>query len=241
MKRPANSIPTDGTGDPIPAAVAEYDSRIEEAAVRERRGFIFGCAGAAFGLSGAGALTYALVRGSPPPLLAEMCRGDVLAVRSVAAPTARPAQQDIAADLKAWVRGAREALTDVHALSRQAFKTYDMTRRNSQAEAKLRAYHNQNKLNEIAATRTIYVKAQTAFPQAGVADSNTWLCEWRETTTGRDGVVMAEAQWRMVVSFVLRPPTTADDLQRNPHGLFVESFDWEVVRPDRNVVAERGR
>lgn len=238
MKRGQGSIPTDGSGDPIPAAQAEYDDRLEDARAMSRRGFIFGAIGGGMGLAGAAALLYRMVEGAPAPLLAEMCRGDVLAVRSIDAPGSRPRVEDISEDLKEWVRGAREVLTDPHALARQAWRTYNMTRKSSQAEAVLKDYHDKNKLNELARTKTIHLEGQTAFPQGGVANSNTWLCEWSEVTRGLDGVTMSTVPWRMTVSFVIRPPQTADDLKKNPHGIFVESFNWEKVDRSRSQLVE---
>lgn len=240
MKR-NTSIPTDGSADPIPSGIQAWDDRIEEGRVRERRAFIFGCCGGVMGLAGAGSLIHSLVRGSPPPLLAELCRGEVLAVRTVDLPGTRPRLEDVAEDLKAWVRGAREVLIDLHALGRQARRTYALTLKGSAAEAKLQAYHQGNKLDEAARTKTVYLEGQTAFPQSGVPDSNSWLCEWTERTTGRDGSSKSETAWRMTVSFVLRPPTTADELKRNPHGIYVDSFNWEAVTPRRGQVAERAR
>lgn len=223
-------IPDPVPVDPVQAGAGVYDSMVERAAAAERRGFIALMSGIAFGISGAAALGYMIFRGPPPPLLAEMCRGDVLAVRTVDMPAGRPALEDIAEDLKKWVRGAREVSFDRDFVGRQAWKAYDLTRRGSQAEVDLQGFHRTNDPMERAKTVSVKLERQTAMPEGGKAASNTWLLEWTEITKQRDGVVVSRVDWRMQVSFVLNPPVTRDELNRNPHGIFVESFHWEDIR-----------
>lgn len=231
-------------GDPIPAGepnragMAEHDSFMEDARADKRRGFMMLCGGFGLAAVGSGMMAYRIVVPGPAPLLAEMCRSDVLAVRSVDTPAGRPTLEDIAEDLNAWARGAREVSVDLDFLRRQAWRTYAMTRSGSQAESMLRAYHEANKPDETARSKTVKLDRQTAFPTGGDANSNTWRLEWREVSRGRDGTLAGVTDWRMEVSFIVKAPTTADELRRNPHGIYVEAFRWESVQ---NATAQRAR
>lgn len=229
-------------GEPNLPAQSEYDSFLEDARSDKRKGFAALMFGVAFTAAGIGLVGYRIVVPGPAPLLAEMCRGDVLAVRSVDTPAGRPRLEDIAEDLNAWVRGAREVSVDMDFLRRQAWRTYALTRGGSQADNVLKTYHETNRPDELAKSKTVKLDGQTAFPAGGDASSNTWRLEWREITRGRDGTVMSVTNWRMEASFIVKPPTTADELRRNPHGIYVEAFKWEAVpNGQRARVAEAGR
>lgn len=238
MKRSPQTAPMGEAGERIPDAVAEYDRTIERAQASERRAFAFLCVGAVLALAGTGAVLYRVVVPGPPPLLAEMCRGDVLAVRSVESLGQRPPIEDIRDNLVRWVRGAREAGTDPVFFSRQAWGTYHRTRKGSQAEAALQAFHEDRKLEEVMRTKTIYLEGITAFPEGGNPESNTWRVDWTEVVKGRDGVVQSTTPWRMTVQFGIARPTDRKKLQDNPHGVFVESFSWEPVRASPGRIAE---
>lgn len=239
MKRDS-TIPADGSGDPKPpGGTGAWDSIVEMSQANNRRGFIALMGGMAFGAVGAGATLYRVVVPGPAPLLAEMCRGDVLAVRSLDMPAGRPALEDIAEDLKAWVRGAREVSFDRDFTIRQAQRTYNMTRGGSQAEVDLQDHHRRLDPVGTAKTKSVKVERQTAMAEGGRADSNVWLLEWRELHKGRDGVLISSTDWRCRATFVLNPPTTRDALEKSPHGVYVESYHWEAV-PGRNAPARPG-
>jgi len=226
--------------DPLPPRAPAWDSIVERAEAAERRGFLALAAGGGLAAVGSFCVLYQLVRPGPAPLLAELCRGDTLAVRSVDMPAGRPALEDIAEDLRHWVRGAREVSFDLDFMTREAWKAFYLTRKGSQAEGDLNAYRRKNDPVEIAKRHNVRVERQTAMPQDGAPDSNTWLLEWREVAKGRDGAQVAASDWRMILSFVLSPPTDAETLRRNPHGIYVDSFHWEQIPPHPGWVAARG-
>lgn len=240
MKRPDNAQVTP-PDKPNRSAQTEWDALVEDARADKRRGFIALCVGSALGLTGAGATLYRIVRPGPAPLIAEVCRGDVLAVRSADTAPGRPRLEDIADDLNAWVRGAREVSVDMDFLRRAAWKTYNLTRKGSQAEAMLQAYHAANKPDELARTKTVKLDNQTAMPARGDPNSDTWNLEWREITRGRDGSLMAPVNWKMEVSFTLKTPDSADELRKNPRGIYVEAFQWQAPQTAQRRIAERGQ
>lgn len=49
--------------------------------------------------------------------------------------------------------------------------------------------------------------------------------KWTESRYDRGSLADA-AHWTAILTLVVRPPTTADALRRNPLGLFVNAIDW---------------
>ena len=52
--------------------------------------------------------------------------------------------------------------------------------------------------------------------------------EWRETVIGRDGTLIRNEPWTATVTFVVTPPSTAEQVMLNPDGIFVTAYSWEA-------------
>lgn len=222
---------TDAPATDTPPEGSAWDSILEHAAAAERRGFVFAMTGAALSVIGGGSILYRLIRPGPSPLIAETCRGEVIALRSLDDAPARPKLEDIAEDLNAWVRGAREVSFDLTFIGRQTWRSYYLTRAGSQAEADLQAHHRANDPTQRARGENVVCEKQSALPQGGSADSNVWLLEWEEVTRARDGTLKSRVAWRCVATFVIVPPTTDPEaVRRNPRGIYMESFHWTALR-----------
>lgn len=236
-----NDDPRAGQAAPPAPKASAWDNVLDAAQASERRGFLFMLGG--LGLAGLGGAQQIirLVQPGPLPIIADVCRTDTIAVRTADMPPGRPALHDIAEDLMAWLRGAREVSFDGDFITRQATWTYNHTRSGSQAEAQLLAHHRANDPHKAAKQRNVKLERQTAIPAAGVPSSNTWKLEWREVARARDGVLVSRLDWRADVSFVLNPSTTHEAIRKNARGLYVDSFFWtQVGAAPPNVQANRG-
>lgn len=236
MRKPDNADPLQNDDPAFIAGRREWDSRIEEAAVRERRAFLFGAGGAVLGLAGLGYGVMERTRAIDPVLrYVEVCRDRLLAVVSQDTPGDLPAQL-IAEKLKAWLRGARAVSLDGPHMRDAIWATYRMTEAGSPAEAVLKAHHARQRPDERAATEIVVLERQTAMPD-GPPTSRTWRMEWREITTARDGRPISAEDWRMILTFTVRRPTTTEEIERNWSGIFVQTFHWERVTPGSPRIA----
>jgi type IV secretion system protein TrbF len=57
------------------------------------------------------------------------------------------------------------------------------------------------------------------------ASPDSFQLRWREKTYA-NGVLTSAERYSGVATIVLDSPTTPDNLQRNPLGLYVHSFTW---------------
>ncbi|TRO95488.1 conjugal transfer protein TrbF [Glycocaulis profundi] len=57
------------------------------------------------------------------------------------------------------------------------------------------------------------------------ASDNSFQVMWTESTYER-GTLARTERWRAILTIVTRPPRTADQLRRNPLGLFIDAIDW---------------
>lgn len=215
-----------------PAAFArgrrEVDNRIEEAASRERRMFLLGAGGIAFGGLGLfDAMRTRAARPGPEVVSVERCGGEPLAITPVTRAGPLPLER-VQDDINAWVYGARFVSFDMTALRRITDRTYAMTKNGSAAHERLKQHHQANPPDKRAATVTVDVDRQTAIPIGG-ADSLTWRAEWREVTSPRDGSSSVQATWRMNATFAHEKPQDIDTIRKNPDGFYVVSFHWDRV------------
>lgn len=57
------------------------------------------------------------------------------------------------------------------------------------------------------------------------ASDRSFQVEWNESDYQR-GNLVGTSRWTAILGVVLRPPTSADVLRRNPLGLYVDAIDW---------------
>lgn len=239
MKRPeaARAIPA---GEPNAPAISEHDAIMEDARSMQRRGFLIGGFGCLAALGAVGHVLYRATQKGPPVQIADVCRGDVVAMRTATMQPTRPSLEAIGFALNRWVRGAREVSVDQVYWRRELDVTYAMTKRASQADEVLSAFHRRTQPNEAAKERTVKLDQQTALPAQGNPMSNTWNLEWREIAKKRDGALISVGYWKMEITFELMPPSDdAAELSKNLYGIYVTFFSWQQVpAPNRGRLAE---
>jgi len=57
------------------------------------------------------------------------------------------------------------------------------------------------------------------------ASERSFQVKWTETEYER-GSLVGSSRWTAMVTIVLRPPSSAETLRKNPLGLYVEAIDW---------------
>lgn len=57
------------------------------------------------------------------------------------------------------------------------------------------------------------------------ASDRSFQVEWTETEYDR-GSLAGTSRWTAILSVVVRPPSSAETLRKNPLGLYVDAIDW---------------
>jgi len=70
-------------------------------------------------------------------------------------------------------------------------------------------------------TRTISVQVTSVVR----ASDRSFQVKWTETTYER-GSLVGTTRWTAILTVVLRPPSSAETLRKNPLGLYVDAIDW---------------
>jgi type IV secretion system protein TrbF len=74
-----------------------------------------------------------------------------------------------------------------------------------------------------AETEMVSVEIKSIMPQT----DSTWQVDWVETVRDRKGVMTSEPfRMRALVTVYLAPPTTEEQMRKNPLGIFVRDFSW---------------
>lgn len=219
-------------GDPLTAAYLngrrEWDERVGDAVAREHGWKI-----AFFSMLVvlAGSVTGNVYQGTQSkivPYVVERDRNaDVVAVRAADRATA-PDEAHIKAALARWLTNNRTIYTDVNALKKAINEAYALTASGSAAFTQLSLHYQQNDPFERAKRSTVAVSNLTGMPlsEPDVEGRTTWRLEWIETETGRDGTPIRREPWNAIITFKVTLPSTAEEVVKNPDGIFVVNYSW---------------
>ena len=221
-------------GDPLTATYLngrrEWDERIGDAIAREHGWKVAFFAMLVVLAGSAAGNVYQGTQAKVIPYVVERDRnGDVVAVR--AADVARsPDAAHIKAALSRWLRNNRTVYTDVNALKNAINDAFAKTGEGSAAYTKLSEHYRADDPFERAKRETASVSNLTALPisEPDPEGRQTWRIEWRETVIGRDGTLIRNEPWTATVTFVVTPPSTAEQVMLNPDGIFVTAYSWEA-------------
>lgn len=122
--------------------------------------------------------------------------------------------------LAAFIRGARQVMTDRIAMKKGLEQVYAFVR--GPARTYLDEYYRGNNPFEIAKTYTV-VPTVTSLLQLSAA---SWQARWTEEQRGLDGLVLGKSQWEGVLTTEIVPPTSEQVLRVNPLGLYVTDLRW---------------
>ena len=122
--------------------------------------------------------------------------------------------------LAAFIRGARQVMTDRIAMKKGLEQVYAYAR--GAARTYLDEYYRANNPFEIAKT---YAVVPTVTSQLRLSPTS-WQIRWTEEQRGLDGLLLGKSQWEGVVTTEVVPPTSEDTIHVNPLGLYVTDIRW---------------
>ena len=196
-----------------------WDERIGSARVQARnwRWMAFGGLLLSTGLSGG--LLWQSMQSRVVPYVVEVERlGEARAVERLAAGY-RPNDPQIAWHLGRFVSNVRSVSLDPVLMRENWLSAYDfVTDRGSQF---LGEYARSADPFGQVGTRTVSVQVTSVVR----ASDRSFQVKWTETAYER-GSLAGTSRWTAILSVVVRPPSSAETLRKNPLGLYVEAIDW---------------
>ena len=122
--------------------------------------------------------------------------------------------------LAAFIRGARQVMTDRIAMKKGLEQVYEYAR--GPARTYLDEYYRANSPFEVAKT---YVVVPTVTSLLRLSPTS-WQLRWMEEQRGLDGLLLGKSQWEGVVTTEVVPPTSEETIHVNPLGLYVTDLRW---------------
>lgn len=204
---------------PYQRAAQLWDDRIGSARVQAKnwRLAFFGCLALSGGL--AGGLVWQSARGHITPWVVEV---DKLGEARAVAPAEsgfQPSDPQIAWHLARFIENVRTIPADPIVLRQNWLRAYDFaTEKGAQA------------LNDFARNNDPFAqvgKIQVAVDVSSVirASPVSFRVAWIERRY-QDGSLIETSRWSAILSVVHQTPRTADDLRKNPLGIFVDALNW---------------
>ena len=204
---------------PYQRAGQVWDERIGSARVQARnwRLMAFGCLALAGALSSG--LVWQATRSRVTPYVVEVDRlGEARAVTEAEA-SYRPTDPQIAWHLSRFIGNVRGRSLDPVLVRRGWLEAYDFTtKRGSQF---LGDYARGADPFANIGERTVSVQVTSVVR----ASDRSFQVKWTEVPYER-GAEAGISRWTAILTVVIKPPSDADTLRRNPLGVYVDALDW---------------
>lgn len=204
---------------PYQKAGQVWDERIGSARVQARnwRWMAFGGLLLSTGLSGG--LLWQSMQSRVVPYVVEVDRlGEARAVAPVAADY-RPTDPQIAWHLGRFVSNVRSISLDPVLMRENWLSAYDFA--TDRGALFLGEYARSADPFGQVGTRTVSVQVTSVVR----ASDRSFQVKWIETAYER-GSLAGTSRWTAILSVVVRPPSSAEALRKNPLGLYVDAIDW---------------
>ena len=218
---------------PYQKAAQVWDERIGSARVQARswRLIAFGTLFVSAGLSGG--LLWQSLQSRVVPYVVEVDRlGEARAV-SEAEKNYRPTDPQIAWHLARFIADVRSVSLDPVLMRDNWLSAYDFA--TDRGARFLSDYaRSANPFAEVG-TRTVSVQVTSVVR----ASDRSFQVKWIESAYER-GSLAGTAHWTAILTILVKPPTSAETLRRNPLGLYVDGIDWarEVEPSPEGSVAD---
>jgi type IV secretion system protein TrbF len=204
---------------PYQRAAQVWDDRIGSARVQARtwRYAALGAIGSSAFMALAVALTVG--RTGVVPYVVEVDRlGEVRAV-GPAIETYHPADAQIAHFLARFIEDVRGISIDPVVVRANWLQAYDYA--TDRAAQTLNDYARETDPFARIGTRTIGVEVNSVVR----ASNDSFEIRWKEVVT-ENGAIQSTQRYTAVATIVLKPPTDAEVLRKNPLGLYIRSLNW---------------
>lgn len=196
-----------------------WDERIGSARVQARnwRLMAFGCLALSAGLSGA--LVWQSMQSRVEPYVVEVDRfGEVRAV-APAIQNYQPADAQIAWHIARFITNVRSVSTDPVLVRQNWLAAYDFA--TDRAALFLNEYARTSDPFSAIGTNSVSVQVTSVVR----ASDTSFQVKWTEQVFERGSLARTE-RWTAILTVVIQTPRTAEQLRKNPLGLFVNAIDW---------------
>jgi type IV secretion system protein VirB5 len=196
-----------------------WDERIGAARVQARnwRLMAFGCLALSVGLSGG--LLWQSMQSRVVPYVVEVDKFGETRTVAPAIQNYRPADMQIAWHLARFVANVRSVSTDPVLVRQNWLAAYDFA--TDRAALFLNEYARTNDPFGKIGTRSVSVQVTSVVR----ASDSSFQVKWTEQVFER-GSLASTTRWTAILTVVIQPRSTADQLRKNPLGLFVNAIDW---------------
>ena len=204
---------------PYQRAAQAWDERIGSARLQARNWRLMAFGSLALSTALAGALIWQSSRSSVTPWVVQVDRLGQAEAVAPAVTGYKPTDPQIAWHLARFIEQVRSIPADPVVVRQNWLRAYDYT------------------TDRGALALNDYARANDPFGQVGKvqvgvdvssvvrASPNSFRVEWVERHY-EDGVLTATQRWSAILTVVLQPPRTAEDLRKNPLGVFVHALNW---------------
>ena len=204
---------------PYQRAGQAWDERIGSARVQARNWRLMAFASWALSVGLAAALVWQGARGSVVPWVVEVDRLGAAQAVAPAVADYRPADPQIAWHLARFIEQVRSIPADPVVVRQNWLRAYDYT------------------TDRGALALSDYARADDPFAKVGRtqvavdvssvirASPTSFRIAWTERRY-EDGALAATERWSAIVSIVIQPPRSAEQLRKNPLGVFVHALNW---------------
>lgn len=204
---------------PYQRAAQAWDDRIGSARVQARswRLAFFGILALSGGL--AAGLVWQSARGHIVPWVVEVDKfGEARAVEPATADY-RPTDPQVAFHLARFIEQVRSIPSDPIIVRQNWLRAYEFTTDRGALA-----------LNDYARANDPFAqvgKVQVAVDVSSVirASPDSFRVAWTERRY-QDGSLAATERWSAIITIIVQPPRTPDQLRKNPLGLFVNAINW---------------
>ncbi|MGX1352288.1 type IV secretory pathway TrbF-like protein [Bradyrhizobium elkanii] len=204
---------------PYQKAAQVWDERIGAARVQARnwRLMAFGCLALSCGL--AGGLIWQSAQGTITPWIVEVDRLGQAQRVAPANPDYEPSDPQLAYHLARLIEDVRSLPSDAIVLRQNWLRAYDFTTDRGAVA-----------LNEYARANDPFAKlgkVQISIDVSSVirASPDSFRVAWVQRVY-ENGALSSTERWTAILSVVIRTPHDADQLRKNPLGIYVNTINW---------------
>ncbi len=204
---------------PYQRAGQAWDDRIGAARIQARNWRLMALGELVLSAGLAAALVWQMSRGSVTPWVVEVDRLGAVQAVAPAAQGWRPDDAQIGWHLARFVEAVRAIPADPVVLRRDWLRAYDYV--GDKGALALGDYA--RRADPFAQVGKVQVSVEVSSVIRASPDS--FRVAWIERRYV-DGALASTERWSAILTVSLRAPRTAEDLRRNPVGVFIQALDW---------------
>ena len=212
---------------PYQRAGQVWDERIGSARAQARNWRLMAMGGLLLSTGMGGGLRWQSMQSRVVPYVVEVDRlGEARAVAPLE-PGHRPADPQIAWHLGKLIANVRSISLDPVLMRQNWFSAYDFV---TERGARFLSEHARStRPFDDVGNRTVSIQVTRVVR----ASESSFQVKWTESEYER-GSLAGTTRWTAILSVLVRPPSTADVVRKNPLGLYVDAIDWsrEIEQPE---------